>query len=161
MLVYDLGGDVATHLNRTAALVWRNCDGTRTVQELVTLIVKEFGEAADEDVVLMALDTLSEHGLIDSGYGERDGAAVALSRRRFFRRVGVVGAAALNAPVAYSMVVPTAAAALSNGGSQANNNDQSQLLNQSQRSSGQSSQSSGQSSQSSGEPSQSSGEAYP
>jgi hypothetical protein len=116
LLVYDLDGDVASHLNRTAALVYANCDGRRTVAELLTLVVDELGEAADEDVVLMALDSLSEHGLIRAGYEERDGAAVALSRRRFFRRAGVAGAAALNAPVVYSMVVPPAAAALSGGG---------------------------------------------
>jgi hypothetical protein len=129
LLVYDLGGDIAVHLNTTAALVWRSCDGRRTVAELVTLVAEELGEAADEDVVLMALDNLSEHGLIISGYEERNGAAVALSRRRFFRRVGVAGAAALNAPVVYSLVVPTAAAALSNGGP---SNDSSQFNQPSQ-----------------------------
>jgi hypothetical protein len=116
LLVYDLDGDIASQLNRTAALVWHNCDGRHTVAELVTIVSEELGESADEDVVLMALDSLSEHGLISSGYTERDGAAVALSRRRFFRRVGVAGAFALNAPVVYSLTVPTAAAALSNGG---------------------------------------------
>ena len=105
LLVYDLDGDIASHLNRTAALVWRNCDGRHTVGELLVLVVEQLGETADEDVVLMALDSLSEHGLISSGYEERDGAAVALSRRRFFRRVGVAGAAAVNAPVVYSMIV--------------------------------------------------------
>jgi hypothetical protein len=124
LLVYDLDGDIASHLNRTAALVWRSCDGHHTVAELLTIVVEELGETADEDVVLMALDSLTEHGLISSGYEERGGAAVALSRRRFFRRFGVAGAAALNAPVVYSMVVPTAAAALSNGGAQPNNNSQ-------------------------------------
>ena len=116
VLVYDLDGDTALHLNRTAALVWRSCDGRRTVAELVTLVHHELGVAVDEDVVLMALDTLVDHGLIISGYDERDGGAVALSRRRFFRRVGAVGAAALNAPVVYSALVPPAAAALSTGG---------------------------------------------
>ncbi len=113
LLVYDLDGDVAVHLNETAALVWRSCDGSRTVAELATLVAHERGEAPDEDVVLMALDNLSEHGLIRSGYDERDGAAVALSRRRFFRRAGVIG---VRAPVVYSLIVPTAAAALSTGG---------------------------------------------
>jgi hypothetical protein len=116
LLVYDLDGDIAVHLNGTAALVWRSCDGRRAVAGLVRVVQNELDEAADEDVVLMALDTLSEHGLIRAGYEERDGAAVALSRRRFFRRVGVVGAAAVNAPVVYSALVPTAAAALSSGG---------------------------------------------
>jgi hypothetical protein len=76
--------------------------------------------------VLMALDGLSERGLISSGYEERDGAAVALSRRRFFRQFGVVGAVAVNAPVVYSAMVPTAAAALSSGGGGSGN---SQIIN--------------------------------
>ena len=122
LLVYDLAGDIAVHLNKTAALVWRNCDGRRTIAELLTLVRAELAEAANEDVVLMALDSLSERGLISSGYEERDGAAVALSRRRFFRRVGVVGAAAVNAPVVYSAIVPLAAAAQSSGGPPPNNN---------------------------------------
>jgi hypothetical protein len=121
VLVYDLDGDLALHLNRTAALVWGSCDGCRTVPEIVTLVGGELGEDLDQDVVLMALDTLSEHGLISSGFEERDGAAIALSRRRFFRRVGLAGAIA---PVVYSMVVPTAAAAQSTGGSAPSDNSQ-------------------------------------
>src|SRR5580704_6772133 len=116
LLVYDLKGDIAVHLNRTAAIVWRACDGHHTVPDLVALVERELGEAADQDVVLMALDTLWTHGLISSGYEERDGAAVALSRRRFFRRVGVLGGATLSAPVVYSALIPSAAAALSHGG---------------------------------------------
>ncbi len=115
LLLYDLDADNAVHLNRTAALVWLNCDGQHTVDELVVLVAEKIGEQADEDVVLMALDSLNEQGLIDSGYAERDGAAVALSRRRFFRRVGLIGAAAINAPVVYSALIPPAAAAVSHG----------------------------------------------
>jgi hypothetical protein len=115
VLVYDLAGDVALHLNETAALVWRSCDGQRTVADLAALVATELGVPADEDVVLMALDNLADHGLISSGYKERAGAEVALSRRRFFRRVGVAGTA-LSAPIVYSALVPTAAAALSHGG---------------------------------------------
>lgn len=130
LLVYDLRGDVAVHLNTTAALVWRHCDGRRTVEELATVVGHELKQPPDEDVVLMALDTLSEHGLISAGYDERDGASIALSRRRFFRRVGVIGAAALNAPVAYSMIVPTAAAAQSSGGGGGGGSSNDQLFNQ-------------------------------
>jgi hypothetical protein len=116
LLVYDLAGDTAVHLNETAALVWRSCDGHRTIAELATLLAEQRGEPTDEDVVLMALDNLADHGLISSGYEERAGAEVALSRRRFFQRAGVAGGTALTAPVVYSALVPTAAAALSNGG---------------------------------------------
>jgi hypothetical protein len=130
LLAYDLDGDIATHLNQTAALVWRSCDGHRTIAELQALVTDELGEPADEDVVLMALDTLLEHGLICSGYEERGGAAIALSRRRFFRRVGVAGAAALNVPIVYSLVVPTAAAAVSNGGGGGGNGALNNQFNQ-------------------------------
>jgi hypothetical protein len=116
LLVYDLAGDTAVHLNETAALVWRSCDGHRTVAELATLLAQHQGGPADEDIVLMALDNLADHGLISSGYEERGGAEVALSRRRFFRRAGVAGGTALSAPVVYGALVPTAAAALSSGG---------------------------------------------
>jgi hypothetical protein len=113
LLVYDETDDVACRLNATAALVWRNCDGRRTVSDLLVILRAEVGDAADEDMVLIALDDLVEHGLIVSGYEPRESAAIRLSRRRFFRRAGVAGAAAMAAPVVYSMVVPAAAAALS------------------------------------------------
>jgi hypothetical protein len=111
LVVYDLESDVALQLNETAALVWRSCDGKRTTAQLVAILVEELGETADEDVVLMALDSLSENGLIASGYEERNSGAAALSRRRFFKRASVAGAAAIAAPIVYSLAVPTSAAA--------------------------------------------------
>ena len=60
----------------------------------------------------MALEMLSEHGLIASGYEEREGSAVALSRRRFFRRAGIARRG-LAAPVVYRLGVLAAAAAQS------------------------------------------------
>jgi hypothetical protein len=164
LLVYDLDGNNAVHLNRTAALVWRNCDGRRTVQDLVTIVQAELGDKADEDVVLMALDSLSERGLISSGYEERDGQAVALSRRRFFRRVGAVGALAINAPVVYSAIIPPAAAAVSHGGGgggggSGDNSDQ--FLNNSSGSSSFGSGSSGSGSSGSGSSGSGSSDSYP
>jgi hypothetical protein len=113
LLVYDETNDVACRLNPTAALIWRNCDGRRTLSDLLVILREEVGDAADEDMVLIALDDLVEHGLIVSGYEPRESAAIRLSRRRFFRRAGVAGAAAMAAPVVYSMAVPAAAAAQS------------------------------------------------
>jgi len=113
VLVYDERTDVACRLNRSAALVWRNSDGKRTLEDLVHVLEADLGDVADEDMVLMALDSLAEHGLIESGYEARDSTASRLSRRRFFRRVGV---AAVSIPVVASMAVPMPAAAASNGG---------------------------------------------
>jgi hypothetical protein len=113
LVVYDDERKVACSLSSSAALVWKGCDGTRGVADLVTLLAGELGELADEDVVMIALDTLAEHGLIASGYERREPAAVKLSRRRFVGKVGLVGAAAIAMPVVASLVVPTPASAAS------------------------------------------------
>lgn len=41
-LLYRLGTHKAIHLNETATLIWKLCDGSRTVQEIVDLLKKEF-----------------------------------------------------------------------------------------------------------------------
>lgn len=110
-LVYNEEQDVACKLNATAALIWRSCDGKRTLPDLVRILEAEVGDAADEDMVLMALDGLAAHELLLSGYEPRGPSAERLSRRRFFRRAGISGAAAIAAPVVYTMAVPAPALA--------------------------------------------------
>jgi hypothetical protein len=111
LLVYDRSRDTGCRLNRTAAAVWRSADGTHSISDLVAVLEAEVGEMADEDLVLVTLDRLEDHGLIESGYDRRDAETTRLSRRRFIRRVGVVGAAALALPVVQSVVAPSLAAA--------------------------------------------------
>ncbi len=113
LLVYDAETELACRLNGSAALVWRNSNGKRSVTDLVAVLSEELGDLADEDMVMVALDHLHEHGLIKSGYEPRDLNVARLSRRRFIRRVGIVGAASMAVPVVHSMVVPTPAAAQS------------------------------------------------
>jgi hypothetical protein len=112
LLVYDEQRHTACRLNRTAALVWQHADGERSIAQLVELLQVEV-ESADEDLVLVTLDRLYEQGLIESGYAGRDPDEARLSRRRFIRKVGVVGTAALALPVVQNVVAPTAAAAQS------------------------------------------------
>ncbi len=113
LLVYDTRGHVACRLNRTAALVWQNSDGERTLEDLVEVLREELGDVADEDLVMVTLDRLSQHGLIESGYAPRDAESAGVSRRRFIHRVGVAGTAALALPVVQAIVAPTPAAAQS------------------------------------------------
>lgn len=115
LLVYDEQRHVACRLNRTAALVWQNSNGERSVTDLVEVLREEVGELADEDLVMVTLDRLAEHGLLSSGYAPRERETARLSRRRFIRRVGVIGAAALALPVVQSIVAPVPAAAASPG----------------------------------------------
>lgn len=113
ILAFDSRRNVACRLNRTAALVWRHADGTRDLAALVAVLRTELGELADEDLVLVTLDRLDDNGLIESGYHSRDAEQSRLSRRRFIRRVGVVGTAALALPIVQSVVAPTRAEAQS------------------------------------------------
>lgn len=115
LVVYDERRAVAFRLNHTAASVWRNCDGEHSVSELAQLLEVEVEELVDEELVLVALDDLDEHGLLESGYVRRDPQGATLSRRRFIRRAGVVGTATLALPVVQGIVVPAPAAALSPG----------------------------------------------
>jgi hypothetical protein len=112
LLVYDQRDDSAHRLNRTAAIVWRHCDGTRDVDALVAVLEAELGAVADADLARIALDDLAERGLI-GGAPERTFEDRRVSRRRFIRRVGTVGAATLALPAVISIVVPEPAAAQS------------------------------------------------
>jgi DNA-binding transcriptional ArsR family regulator len=111
LLLYDKSRHLACRLNQTAAVVWQNSNGKRTVADLVAVLRNEIGDLADEDLVMVTLDRLEEQGLIESGYSRRDADSVRLSRRRFIRRAGAVGAAALALPVVHGVVAPTPAQA--------------------------------------------------
>jgi coenzyme PQQ synthesis protein D (PqqD) len=115
LLVYDERHDTAACLNRTAAVVWQNATGERTVGDLVAVLAAEIGDLADEDLVLVTLDYLAEQGLLESGYERRNTAATTVSRRRFIHRAGVVGTATMALPVVQGIVAPTPAAASSPG----------------------------------------------
>lgn len=112
LLIYDQRRDLAHRLNPTAAIVWRHADGERTIEDLVGVLRDSVGELADEDLVMISLDGLTEAGLLEE-HPERKAEEARLSRRRFIRRVGVVGSAALVLPVVHSIVAPTPASAQS------------------------------------------------
>jgi len=50
-LLYRLGTHKAIHLNETATLIWKLCDGSRTVQDIVDLLNKEFPDAVADIAV--------------------------------------------------------------------------------------------------------------
>jgi hypothetical protein len=109
LLVYVDDRKEAHCLNRTAALVWRHCDGTKGVPELVEILKAELGPEADDELVRVALDRLREAQLLESG--DR------YSRRELGRKMGTAAALTALLPVVTSVVAPTAAMAGSNGNS--------------------------------------------
>jgi hypothetical protein len=104
LLVYERAEHRAHCLNRTAATVFKNADGTRTVADLACLLAPHGDAAAGEAVVGEALARLAEAGLLEAGPAARG-----WSRREVVRRVGV--GAAILLPAIVSVVAPTPAEA--------------------------------------------------
>lgn len=107
VVVYDLLRHQAHCLNRTAATVFRNADGRRSVSDLAALLDPEGPAGASEAVVSLAIERLAEAHLLDGEPTSAPGSA--FSRREAMRRVGL-GAAVL-LPVVASVLAPTPAEA--------------------------------------------------
>lgn len=108
-LVYDLDRHKAYCLNRTAALVWKNCNGGRDVQQLQRLLQEELETTIPEGIVAHALARLGKLGLL-TGSPEADHRVP--TRRQMLLKVGKT--AAWLVPVVTAMVAPTPAQAATN-----------------------------------------------
>jgi hypothetical protein len=112
LLVYDLRAHRAHRLNRTAALVFRGCNGRTGRPELATRLRRELGVPADERWVQLAYDGLAKAGLLEEGGA--DGVSPArteVSRRELVRRAGQIAGLTLLLPAVTSIVAPTPAEA--------------------------------------------------
>ncbi len=106
LVVYDTERKEAHRLSPSAALVWRKADGTRSLEQLSSLVGEELGVPGDE-VAQLALDELSRGNLLDYGV------TVQVSRRAAMRKLAAAGVAALLIPSVSSVAAPTAAMAAS------------------------------------------------
>jgi len=106
LLVYDLERHRAHCLNPPAAVVFKHCDGTRTVPELARVLHGELGSPADPDCVWLALDRLGEAQLLRERVSRPSGQA-RISRRALVRRLGI----AVLLPAIVSVLAPTPAEA--------------------------------------------------
>ena len=111
-LVYDLKSHNASCLNRTAALVWRRCDGRATVADVAALLQKELEIPADESVVWMALDRLGRAHLLSEPVA-LPADRTQYSRREVLRTLRRVAGISLLLPMIDSIVAPLAAAQVS------------------------------------------------
>ena len=107
-LVYDLKRHKARCLNRTAALVWRHCDGQTSVADVAALLEEQLAIPADEAVVWMALDRLERaHLLTEPVTLPAD--RTQYSRRQMLRTLRRAAGITLLLPVIESIVAPLAA----------------------------------------------------
>ena len=111
LLVYDLECHKAHCLNPTAALVFKHCDGRRSVAQIARILRRELDVPADERLVWLSLVRLERARLLE----EREAAPAAAprsSRRELLRRVGLVAA---TLPVVATILAPTPAEAAVSG----------------------------------------------
>ncbi len=112
VLVYDTESHRAHCLNRTAALIWKSCDGRTPVARIAERIGEQLSSPVAEDVVWLALGQLTEFDLLAPAAAPRPEPPSRLSRRGMLRRLGVT-AAAVSLPLITSIVSPTPAQAQS------------------------------------------------
>jgi len=105
VLVYDLDRHKAHCLNRTAALVWRRCDGKTSPPEIADRLELELDQPFNEELVWLALRQLNKINLLAESIvlqPPRRG----ISRRQMVQALGI--AAAIAAPVVTTIISPTA-----------------------------------------------------
>lgn len=103
VLVYDLNTNKAHCLNKSAAAVWKNCNGSNSVSDIAAILKNEFKTSVNEDFVWLAIDQLNKDDLLEQKLATPTNG---LSRREALRRVGMASLIAL--PVVASLLAPQA-----------------------------------------------------
>ena len=112
LMVYDTSNDKVHCLNKTAAAIWRQCDGRRTVQDVANALSFETGAASlDEKTVWYVLRQLDKRGLLDARLKVPAEMSGGMSRREAMRRLAI--GAAVATPLIATLVAPTPAQAQS------------------------------------------------
>ena len=103
LLIYDFHIDKAFCLNQTAAVVWRSCNGTKSVKEIASIVSKTFKSPVNEDLIWVTLDQLKTQKLLKNTQ-EFQIDFNGLSRREIIKKVGITSLIAL--PLVTSFIVP-------------------------------------------------------
>lgn len=102
LLIYDTANDRAHTLNRTAALVWKLCDGNRTVSEIALAAGRQLKQPFSEQMVWFALAKLDEYQLLDASLPVPNTMS-GMSRREFITKFAVAAAVV---PVVKTLKIP-------------------------------------------------------
>lgn len=113
VLIYDLHIHKAFCLNQTSALVWRLCDGNRSVSQIADEMSKNLKTLVSEDLVLFALGELSGNNLLQINTNS-DSFFPTQNRREIIKKIGFTSLIAL--PLVSALVAPPATSAQSGGG---------------------------------------------
>ena len=103
LVLYDLLRNRVHELNRSAALVWRHCDGVTTLSDVAELLSTQLGVPAAEGAAAGAVRRLEKAGLLAEPAGPA--AVGAITRRDLLRSLSRAGLAACLAPVVASVLI--------------------------------------------------------
>ncbi len=101
VLVYDLDTNKAHCLNQSAAFVWKSCDGSNSIMDIVKQFESNGRGKVTEDFVWLAIDQLNENGLLENKVAPK---FAGQSRRQVLKTIGLASMVAL--PVIASLVAP-------------------------------------------------------
>ena len=113
VLVYDTERHEAHCLNRSAALVWEQCDGMTPPAAMAPKLATVLGGAIDEDIVGHALDQLATFHLLEAESPAR-APSERISRRDLIQRLGLAASVVL--PLVSSIAAPSPSQAASGTG---------------------------------------------
>lgn len=109
LLVYDQQRDKAHCLNRSAALIWKRCDGKTSVVEISRRVANDLGAPLDERAVWFALAQFDKDHLLQHKTTMPAGMLPGMNRRQLVKTLGL--AAVVAVPLVTSIVAPTPAQA--------------------------------------------------
>jgi hypothetical protein len=105
LVVYDQKRHRAHHLNPTAALIWRSCDGVNSVADLAGMLQDELKVPTSEDLVWRGLDRLGRAHLLTERLTPPAGAKI--NRRQALGQLGKAAAVAVLVPAVLTIVAPS------------------------------------------------------
>ncbi len=107
LMIYDQSRNQAFCLNQTAAFVWQHCDGKSTIKDIATKMAHTLDKPVDENIVTLALQTLSKDGLLEIS-NLTTFVPASMSRRELIQKIGVRATVALPLVTALAIATPKA-----------------------------------------------------
>ena len=106
VLIYDLDTNKAHCLNKTAAFVWKSCDGNKSIAEITKSFANDFGSPVEEDLVWLAIEQLNDKNLLSESLQTN---LKGQTRREVIKKIGFASVVAL--PIVASLTAPSSALA--------------------------------------------------
>ena len=106
VLIYDLDTNKAHCLNKTAAFVWKSCDGNKSIADITKSFESDFGSPVEEDLVWLAIEQLNDKNLLNENLPTN---FKGQNRREVIKKIGFAAVVAL--PIVASLTAPSSALA--------------------------------------------------